>query len=146
MTDFELVLKAWKPIEADLKGNGGVVLTRLFQEHPETQQLFPKFAAIAPGDLAGNAAISEHGCTVLTKLGDLLHAKGNHADILKPLAKTHATQHKIKLQNFQLITEVIVKLMGEKGVDAAGQEAVRKVMQAVIGDIDNFYKEFGFQG
>lgn len=47
----------------------------------------------------------------------------------------------------QLITEVLVKVMAEKaGLDAAGQSAFRRVMEAVIGDIDTYYKEIGFAG
>jgi len=47
----------------------------------------------------------------------------------------------------QLITEVIAKHMAEKaGLDAAGQDALRKVMAVVIEDIDATYKELGFSG
>lgn len=77
-------------------------LHSLFTEHPETQKLFPKFAGIPQGDLAGNAAVSAHGATVLKKLGELLKAKGNHDSILKPLANSHATKHKIPINNFKV--------------------------------------------
>lgn len=145
----------------------------MFTEHPETQNLFPKFAGIAKGDLAAHAGVSAHGATVLKKLGELLKAKGNHAAILKPLANSHATKHKIPIANFkvrlfstrrilrlsfeavcmiffastlflQLITEIIVKVMAEKaGLDAAGQQALRNVMATVIADLDAGYKELG---
>lgn len=151
-------------------------LLSLFTEHPETQKLFPKFVDIAQGDLGGNAAVSAHGATVLKKLSELVKAKGNHASILKPLANSHATKHKISTHNFkvrlwvrkfhipffvcsdliiqsfvwfclQLITEVIVKVMEEKaGLDAAGQQALKNVMAIVIADIDASYKEIGFDG
>lgn len=74
----------------------------LFTENPETQQLFPKFAGITQSDLAGNAAVSAHGATVLKKLGELLKAKGNHVALLQPLANTHATKHKIPINNFKV--------------------------------------------
>ncbi|XP_008413273.2 LOW QUALITY PROTEIN: myoglobin [Poecilia reticulata] len=147
MADFDMVLKHWGPVEEDYNTHGNLVLTRLFQEHPETQKLFPKFAGIAKGDLASNAAVSAHGATVLKKLGELLKAKGNHAAILKPLANTHATKHKIPINNFRLITEVIAEIMGERaGLDAAGKQALRNVMAVVIADIDTTYKELGFSG
>ncbi|RXN24450.1 myoglobin [Labeo rohita] len=147
MAEHDQVLKYWGAIEADYTGNGGEVLTRLFKEYPDTQKLFPKFAGIAQSDLAGNAAVAAHGATVLKKLGELLKARGDHATILKPLANTHANTHKIALNNFRLITEVLVKVMAEKaGLDAAGQAALRKIMDIVIGDIDRYYKEFGFAG
>ncbi|CAB1344536.1 unnamed protein product [Coregonus sp. 'balchen'] len=147
MADFDMVLNCWGPVEADYNTHGGLVLSRLFTEHPDTLTLFPKFAGIAAGDLSGNAAVAAHGATVLKKLGELLKAKGDHAAILKPLATTHAKQHKIALNNFKLITEIICKVMGENaGLDGAGQEALRKVMGVVIADIDVTYKELGFAG
>ncbi|XP_053274648.1 myoglobin [Pleuronectes platessa] len=147
MADFDMVLKCWGPVEADYTTHGNLVLTRLFTEHPDTQKLFPNFAGIPLGDLAGNGAVSAHGATVLKKLGDLLKAKGNHATILKPLAHSHATKHKIAINNFRLITEVIAKVMEERaGLDAAGQQALRNVMDVVIADIQANYKELGFEG
>ncbi|KAM4584742.1 myoglobin [Odontesthes bonariensis] len=147
MADYEMVLKHWGPVEADFTAHGNMVLTRLFTEHPDTQKLFPKFVGIAQGDMAGNEAISAHGATVLKKLGELLKAKGNHGAILKPLATTHATKHKIPLNNFKLIGEVIGKVMAEKaGLDAAGQQALNNVMAVVMADIDVTYKEHKFSG
>ncbi|XP_062866840.1 myoglobin [Trichomycterus rosablanca] len=147
MADFDAVLKYWGAVEGDYNGFGGEVLTRLFLEHPETQSLFPKFTGIGRGDLAGNAAVAAHGATVLKKLGELVKAKGNHAGILKPLATTHANNHKIGINNFKMISEIIVKVMAEKaGLDGAGQDAMRQVLSAVINDIDGYYKELGFAG
>lgn len=147
MADFDAVLKIWGAVEADYSGFGGEVLSRLFLEHPETQKLFPKFVGIPRGEIVGNAAIAAHGVTVLKKLAELLKAKGNHANILKPLATTHANQHKIGLNNFRLITEILAKVLGEKaGLDAAGQDSLRKVLNVVINDIDGYYKELGFAG
>nr|Q9DGJ1.3 RecName: Full=Myoglobin [Makaira nigricans]AAG02107.1 myoglobin [Makaira nigricans] len=147
MADFEMVLKHWGPVEADYATHGNLVLTRLFTEHPETQKLFPKFAGIAKADMAGNAAISAHGATVLKKLGELLKAKGSHAAIIKPMANSHATKHKIPIKNFELISEVIGKVMHEKaGLDAAGQKALKNVMTTIIADIEANYKELGFTG
>lgn len=79
-------------------------------EHPETQKLFPKFVGIARGDLAGNAAVAGHGATVLKKLGELIKAKGKHADLLKPLATTHANTHKIALNNFKVASDFSASL------------------------------------
>lgn len=48
---------------------------------------------------------------------------------------------------FQLISEVIVKVMAEKsGLDGAGQQALRSVMAVVIADMDANYKELGYAG
>ncbi|KAI4902657.1 hypothetical protein NFI96_014271 [Prochilodus magdalenae] len=147
MADFDAVLKVWPKVEADYTGYGGLVLGRLFQEHPETQKLFPKFVGIPASEVSSNSAIAAHGVTVLKKLGELLKAKGNHAAALKPLATTHANQHKIAINNFRLISEVLVKVLAEKaGLDGAGQDALRRVLGIVINDIDSYYKELGFAG
>nr|Q9DGI8.3 RecName: Full=Myoglobin [Katsuwonus pelamis]AAG02111.1 myoglobin [Katsuwonus pelamis] len=146
MADLDAVLKCWGAVEADFNTVGGLVLARLFKDHPETQKLFPKFAGIT-GDIAGNAAVAAHGATVLKKLGELLKAKGNHAAIIKPLANSHAKQHKIPINNFKLITEALAHVLHEKaGLDAAGQTALRNVMGIVIADLEANYKELGFTG
>ncbi|XP_030584728.1 myoglobin-like [Archocentrus centrarchus] len=147
MADFDAVLMYWGPVEADHKTFGSLVLTRLFTEHPETQKLFPRFASIPQGELASNAEVSEHGATVLKKLGELVKAKGSHAAILKPLANSHATTHKIPINNFKLISEILVQVMAEKaGLHAAGQQALRNVMDKIIADLEADYKELGFTG
>ncbi|MCI4393951.1 hypothetical protein PGIGA_G00163690 [Pangasianodon gigas] len=147
MSDFAVVLNSWGKVESDYNGYGGEVLTRLFLEHPDTQKLFPKFVGIPRGELAGNAAITAHGVTVLKKLGELIKAEGKHADILKPLATSHANIHKIALNNFKLISEIIVKVMAEKAqLDGPGQDALRRVLAVVVNDIDRYYKELNFAG
>ncbi|XP_077460901.1 myoglobin [Stigmatopora argus] len=151
MADFDTILKFWAPVEADYNTYGELVLIRmiylhnLFTEHPETRQLFPKFAGIAQSDLSGNPDISAHGVTVLKKLWELLKAKGNHTAILKPLSKSHATKHKIALVNFKLITEVIAKVLEEKtGLDSGGKQSLNNMMDVVIADMAADYKELGF--
>ncbi|TKS68079.1 Myoglobin [Collichthys lucidus] len=145
MTDFDMVLKFWDPVEADYNGYGSLVLNRLFKEHPNSLQHFPKFAGKSSSELATSQDVANHGGIVLKKLAELLRAKGNHAAIVKPLATSHADKHKIPLENFKTISEIIVKIMAEKtGLDVAGQQALRNVMAAVIADIAANYKELGF--
>ncbi|XP_034044437.1 myoglobin [Thalassophryne amazonica] len=147
MADFDSILKFWAVVEQDLAGNGGLVLTRLFKKHPHTQQLFPKFKTIPQSKLDNNADINAHGATVLAKLGELLKAKGNHANILKPLSVSHATKHKVTIENFKLIVDIIVDVMVEKaGLDAPGQKALRDVLGIVVDDMQANYREIGFDG
>ncbi|XP_058236751.1 myoglobin [Hemibagrus wyckioides] len=147
MGDYDAILSIWGKVESNYSDYGGEILTRLFVQHPETQQLFPKFAGIPQASLPGNTAVAAHGVTVLQKLGELVKAKGSHTDLLKPLATTHAKQHKIKLNNFKLISEIIVAVFAEKaGLNAAGQDSLRRVLNAIISDIGCFYKDMAFEG
>ncbi|KAM9315138.1 myoglobin [Pholidichthys leucotaenia] len=147
MADFDSVLKCWGPVEADFNTYGGLVLTRLFKEHPETQAFFPRFANIPQGSLAGNAEVAAHGAVVLKKLGEFLKAKGSHETILKPLANSHANKHKIPIKNFHLIADVVIKIMAEKaGLDAAGQQSLKVIFNIVIGDMEAQYNILGFKG
>ncbi|KAL4647879.1 Myoglobin-like [Arapaima gigas] len=146
MADFDQVLSCWSAVEADYTGIGGVVMTSLFQQYPDTQKLFPKFAEIPPDELAGNVAVAEHGAVLLRKLGEIVKAKGAHVAILASLATTHVNVHKIPISNFKLLKEVIIKVFAEKvGLDADGQTALSSVLDVVIADMDTNYKELGFQ-
>ena len=75
-------------------------LSRLFTEHPDTQKLFPKLAAV--GEPAGSPEVASHGATVLQRLGELLKTRGDHAALLTPLATRHANVHKIPISNFKV--------------------------------------------
>lgn len=77
-------------------------LCSLFLDHPETQNLFPKFVGIPQGELAGNAGVAAHGAIVLKKLCEIVKAKGQHAELVKQLATSHANVHKITINNFRV--------------------------------------------
>ncbi|XP_026887314.2 myoglobin isoform X1 [Electrophorus electricus] len=147
MSDYDLILKCWPPVEADYTGYGGAVLGRLFVEHPDTIKFFPKFANIPRGSLAGHPDVAAHGATVLKKVAELVKTKGNHTGILKTLATSHANQHKIPIINFKLLSECLCVVMKEKaGADAATQDALRRVLSCVTSEVDGFYKELGYAG
>lgn len=76
---------------------------RLFQDHPETLDRFEKFKGLkTPDAMKGSEDLKKHGVTVLTQLGKILKAKGNHEAELKPLAQTHATKHKIPVKYLEV--------------------------------------------
>ncbi|XP_028671138.1 myoglobin [Erpetoichthys calabaricus] len=145
--DFDAVLASWGPVEADSPGYGEAVLVRLFTDHPESQKLFPKFKNLSQGELSGNAGIKAHGNVVLSKLTALIKQKGDHAALLKPLAESHALQHKIPRKNFEIISEVIVKVVAEKNsaFNADAQAALRRVLKVVVADLGCFYDEHGYK-
>ncbi|XP_064419367.1 myoglobin [Latimeria chalumnae] len=147
--EWGLILKVWGKAEPEAASNGKSVLLRMFQEHPDTQQHFPKFKHMTYQELQSSEELKTHGDTVLSKLGCLLKLKGNHAGDLHPLAQTHATKHKIPLHNFEIISEIIVKILAEKypgDFGADGQAALKKALSMIIQDMGGMYKEFGFKG
>lgn len=76
---------------------------RLFKDHPETLDRFEKFKGLkTPDAMKGSEDLKKHGATVLTQLGKILKAKGNHEAELKPLAQTHATKHKIPVKYLEV--------------------------------------------
>ncbi|XP_058496898.1 myoglobin [Solea solea] len=147
MADFDKVLCCWPAVEADFPGVGNLVLTRLFEQYPATQAKFTKFATVPHSELPSNKLVSAHGATVLKKLGELLNARGSHGDIIAAMAETHANTHKVTIQNFKDLTEIIVNIMAEKaGLNGEGQAALRRIMTIVINDMEANYKKIGFKG
>lgn len=72
---------------------------RMFQNHPETQELFDKFKHLKTLDeMKSSEELKKHGTTVLSALGNILKQKGQHEAVLKPLAESHATKHKIPVK------------------------------------------------
>ncbi|KAL4647878.1 myoglobin [Arapaima gigas] len=146
VADYDQILKCWGAVEADYIAMGGALLIRLFKEHPDSIKLFPKFVSLPPNEVASNPAVADHGATVLRKLGEVLKTKGNHTSILKPLAETHAKSHNIPIFGFDLLTDAIVLVLGDKaGLDAEGQAAMRRVMKVINTEIIGYYKELGVQ-
>ncbi|XP_069053175.1 myoglobin [Lepisosteus oculatus] len=146
--EWDMVLKAWAPVEADAAGHGAEVLTRLFKAHSGTQLLFPKFRSLTAGELVGNEELAAHGSIVVKKLGEMLKRRGKHADVLRPLAQTHVHTHKIPPDNFKHISGIFVQLMKEKvsGFGADSEAAMNKALAAVVSDMGTLYKELGFAG
>ncbi|XP_041337421.1 myoglobin [Pyrgilauda ruficollis] len=148
--EWQQVLTVWGKVESDIAGHGHEILMRLFKDHPETLDRFEKFKGLkTPDAMKGSEDLKKHGATVLTQLGKILKAKGNHEAELKPLAQTHATKHKIPVKYLEFISEVIIKVLAEKhaadfGADA--QAAMKKALELFRNDMAAKYKELGFQG
>uniref|UniRef100_A0A8C4T9C0 Myoglobin n=1 Tax=Erpetoichthys calabaricus TaxID=27687 RepID=A0A8C4T9C0_ERPCA len=143
--DYNKVLRFWAPLEADPKLYGEIILQRLFETKPDSQKLFPKFAALSKEQLQNNPDLQAHGGIVICKLTEFLHSKLQHQQLMKDLAESHAKQHKIPRVNFQIIGEVIVIVAAEK-IDGFGPDAqtalknVLKEFQTVMGAC---YNELG---
>nr|URH10235.1 myoglobin [Polypterus senegalus] len=147
VADCKTVLSFWAPVEADPRCYGEVILLRLFETHPDVQKLFPKFVGLSKEQLQNNPAVQAHGEIVVCKLTEILKANGEHKEILKALAESHAKQHKIPLVNFQIISEVIVTVAAEKldrfGPDA--KTALKNVLKTIQIDLGACYEELGFK-
>ncbi|XP_066489328.1 myoglobin [Tiliqua scincoides] len=148
--EWQKVVEIWGKVEPDLPVHGQEVIIRLFQKHPETQELFDKFKHLKTLDeMKSSEELKKHGTTVLSALGNILKQKGHHEAQLKPLAETHATKHKIPVKFLEFISEIIVGVIADKhsgDFGADSQAAMRKALELFRNDMAAKYKEFGFQG
>nr|P02187.2 RecName: Full=Myoglobin [Loxodonta africana] len=148
--EWELVLKTWGKVEADIPGHGEFVLVRLFTGHPETLEKFDKFKHLkTEGEMKASEDLKKQGVTVLTALGGILKKKGHHEAEIQPLAQSHATKHKIPIKYLEFISDAIIHVLQSKhpaefGADA--QAAMKKALELFRNDIAAKYKELGFQG
>ncbi|KAG2455723.1 MYG protein, partial [Polypterus senegalus] len=137
----------WAPVEAIPRCYGEIILLRLFETHPDVQKLFLKFVGLSKEQLQNNPGVQAHGEIVVCKLTEILKAKGEHKEILKALAESHAKQHKIPLVNFQIISEVIVTVAIENldGFGPDAQIALKNVLKTFQIDLEACYDELGFK-
>ncbi|XP_019370851.1 PREDICTED: myoglobin isoform X1 [Gavialis gangeticus] len=148
--EWKHVLDIWAKVESKLPEHGHEVIIRLLQEHPETQERFEKFKHMKTADeMKSSEEMKMHGTKVFTTLGKILKQKGNHAEVLNPLAESHALKHKIPVKYLEFISEIIVKVIAEKypaDFGADSQAAMRKALELFRNDMASKYKKFGFQG
>ncbi|XP_039631024.1 myoglobin-like [Polypterus senegalus] len=145
--DCVTMLCFWAPVEAIPRCYGEIILLRLFETHPDVQKLFLKFVGLSKEQLQNNPGVQAHGEIVVCKLTEILKAKGEHKEILKALAESHAKQHKIPLVNFQIISEVIVTVAIENldGFGPDAQIALKNVLKTFQIDLEACYDELGFK-
>lgn len=139
------VLGFWtKHIEGDLANIGHEVLIRLFLQSKAAQNLFEKFKHLSSeAEMRGCADLQKHGNTVFTALGKTLKLKGHHDAELRPMAESHSKKHKIPVENFTLICNVIDKYFHEKYPDYAGElrESFKQATLGVAHTLEKLYKE-----
>nr|QVE54711.1 myoglobin [Neotetracus sinensis] len=148
--EWQLVLKVWGKVEADIPGHGQEVLIRLFKDHSETLQKFDKFKHLKTEDeMKSSEDLKKHGATVLTALGGILKKKGEHQAELAPLAQSHANKHKIPVKYLEFISDAIIQVLKDKhsgDFDGKAKDAMSKALELFRNDIAAKYKELGFQG
>ncbi|XP_028671126.2 myoglobin [Erpetoichthys calabaricus] len=144
--EFISVLSFWGPLKADPKSYGEIVLQRLFETKPDSQKLFPKFAALPKAQLQNNPDLQAHGGIVFCKLTEFLQDGGQDKKILKDLAESHAKQHKIPRVYFQIISDVIFEVVAEKieGFGPDAQTALKNVLKTFQTQMGECYDELGF--
>nr|URH10242.1 myoglobin [Erpetoichthys calabaricus] len=140
--EWNLVLKGWAKVESDPAGVGQAVLLRFFEDHPEALPHFKKFEHLSKAELKSFAGVRTHGEAVVNLLTKMFSTRGKHASLLKPMAEEHCKTLKIPVKYFEMICEVIVKVMAESYPDFGpdGQAATRKALKIVCKDIAGYYE------
>ncbi|XP_078286723.1 myoglobin [Rhinoraja longicauda] len=149
MGDWETVNQVWGAVEGNLPSLGQLIVLRLFKDHPETKDYFPKFKSQSLAQLEKDEDVKAQGITVMKALGEIVKLRGNHSSKVKALAATHIHKHKVKPENFTLISQVIVAVLTEKypgNMTAPVQQAFATVLCAVCTDLETEYKLANFQG
>ncbi|XP_030062858.1 myoglobin [Microcaecilia unicolor] len=147
--EWHHILHVWEKVEADLTGHGHAVLIRLFHDDPDALKFFERFKHMKPDELQHSEDVKKHGNTVFTALGKIIKKKGHHEAELKPLAKSHATVHKIPIKQLEHISAKIIDVLKEKhpaDFGADGQAAMKKFLDMFCHEMAAGYKEHGFHG
>uniref|UniRef100_A0A8C4RVZ4 Myoglobin n=1 Tax=Erpetoichthys calabaricus TaxID=27687 RepID=A0A8C4RVZ4_ERPCA len=86
------------------------------------------------------------GEIALCKLTEFLQEKGKNMKTVKTLSETHAKQHKIPRVNFEIISDVIVKVVAEKieGFGTDAQTALKNVLKTFQTNMGACCDEPGF--
>ncbi|MBN3320981.1 CYGB2 protein, partial [Atractosteus spatula] len=119
---------------------------RLFTDHPETKKYFKRFKNLdTPEQMQTNPSIKLHGKRVMNTLNQVIDNLDDWAavkEILTALAERHRDVHKIHIQNFKLLFDVIIKVYGEALGPAftdAACESWSKVFQLLYSFLQSVY-------
>ncbi|XP_043929789.1 myoglobin-like [Protopterus annectens] len=142
---WDTTLKFWEAhVAGDLKKHGHEALVRLFLKNKDSQKHFPKFKDLASeAEMRGSDGLKNHGETVFTALGKALQQRDGIANELRPLAVTHSQNHKIPLEEFENICEVIDVYLAEICPDYAGETrtSVKAVLDVFSQSMTTLYGE-----
>ncbi|XP_051877333.1 cytoglobin-2-like [Pristis pectinata] len=142
------VRSIWQKLFADPEANGRTVVLRLFTDHPETKKYFKTFKNIStPEEMQKSTQIKRHGKAVMNRLNDIMENLDDWnaaCVILTKLAERHIYQHKVEVQNFQVIFNVIINILTESlGTSFTPEirESWQKLFKIIYNYLENCYKE-----
>ncbi|XP_050965188.1 myoglobin-like isoform X3 [Labeo rohita] len=127
--DRDLVVKCWREIENAC--DGGVVLTCLFQNNPDTRNQFPESADIPHEVVPQCVRVTAYSKKVLKELGKLVESKKGREALIKLLGETPKNAG----NNLRLIVDMMLKVM-EKQIQEPVLRAFERVMEDIIADIN----------
>ncbi|XP_067859232.1 cytoglobin-2-like [Heptranchias perlo] len=145
--DKENVRFIWQKLFADPEANGRTVVLRLFTDHPETKKYFKNFKNISTmEEMQKSAQIRRHGKAVMNGLNNIIENLDDWnaaGDVLTSMAKRHIYVHKVDVYNFQIIFNVIIKIM-EESLGTTFTQEIReswlKLFQNIYNYLENSYR------
>ncbi|XP_060070622.1 uncharacterized protein LOC132550546 [Ylistrum balloti] len=115
MDDFtleqkHLVSSTWQIVSDDIARVGVITFMRLFEKHPDLQDLFVPFRGLNSDELRSNVRLREHGLRVMGTIEKgiaRLHKPGNLYNMLYDLGNKHK-MFDTKVEHFELIGPVLL--------------------------------------
>lgn len=104
-----LVKSTWAKVMKDPAESGTVVLTMLFERHPEYVQLFP-FKDVPPTEFKTNTRFRAHANSVMYALSSIVDALNDNDLLVQILLKTGSSHipRKVTKDGFNHLKEVIL--------------------------------------
>ncbi|XP_043929786.1 myoglobin-like [Protopterus annectens] len=126
-------------IEPNTEKHGVEILVGLFKKSKSSQMLFEKFKNLATeAEMRNCPELKKHGDLVVKTLLSVIKKKGSHESELRKLACSHVNQHKIPVEEFQVIFSVINDYL--RTVPACTAD-ISNSMNTVLDDIYDCLKE-----
>ncbi|XP_033735519.1 neuroglobin-like [Pecten maximus] len=115
-----LVSSTWQIVSDDIARVGVITFMRLFEKHPELQDLFVPFRGLSSDELRSNVRLREHGLRVMGTIEKgiaRLYKPGKLYNMLFDLGSKHR-MFDTKVEHFELIGPVLLQTIkptiGEK--------------------------------
>ncbi len=104
------VQRSWENIRDDRNAMTSSIFVKLFKETPRAQKHFPKFAAVAPDALTGDAEFNKQVALVADRLDTIIAAMDDKLQLLgniNYMKYSHQAPRSIPRERFEVLMRII---------------------------------------